>query len=307
MNNHWATDKSNVPAAVHDRLLQFAKEREMAFNAVAVRYATERLLYRLSRSEHMDSFVLKGAWLFYLWDIQRRATRDVDFLGHGENSVEHIEQVICEVSQLPVTPDDGLRFDASSADSYRLREVEEYSGVRVRITAYLGTAEIRAQVDVGFGDVLVDDPILAEIPALIDYPRPQLHVYHAEASIAEKLEAMVRFGAQNSRMKDYFDLFTLSRERSFQSAKLEEQISATFSRRETSLPRTLPAGLSDEFGRDRQGGWEAFLDDAFADEGAPTRFGDVVTAVRMFVYPPMRALSEKQPLQKTWTAEDGWA
>ncbi len=82
---HWADEKANVPAAVHDRLLQIARSEGTTFDAVAVRYATERFLYRLSESEHADHFVLKGAWLFYLWRIPRRTTRDVDFLGHGDS------------------------------------------------------------------------------------------------------------------------------------------------------------------------------------------------------------------------------
>lgn len=107
------------------------------------------------------------------------------------------------------TPPDGLRFDPDSAKSIELQADDEYSGVRVRITAYLGSAEIRAQVDVAFGEKLMDDPVEMELPALLDCPWPRLRTYSADASIAEKLQAMVRFGSTNDRMKDYLDVYTL--------------------------------------------------------------------------------------------------
>lgn len=302
---HWTDDKEDVPAAVHHRLLRISKSQETTFDTVAVRYATERLLYRLSQSEHRRRFVLKGAWLFHLWEIPRRTTRDVDFLGHGENSVEHIADVIRDVSRIEVTPDDGLVFDPTSIDAQELHEPDEYSGVRVRITAHLGPARIRAQVDVAFGAALVEPPVEADLPVLLDFPQPRLRAYNAEASIAEKLEAMVRFGVRNSRMKDYFDLFVLSEERGFHGPLLAKQISATFSRRETTLFSELPPGLTDRFGEERERDWRAFL--ASSDGvGVPEEFPHVVARVRGFAYPALRAAAEGESLHAQWVPGRGW-
>lgn len=302
---HWANQKTNLPASVRVRLLRLAKEEEIPFETILVRYASERLLYRLSCSRYAEDFVLKGAWLFYVWGIPRRTTRDVDVHGHGDNSVDHIESVICEVAQIEPTPPDGLEFDPGSARSLELQEDDEYSGVRVRITVYLGSAEIRAQVDVAFGEKLVDDPVEMDVPVLLDFPRPRLRTYSAEASIAEKLQAMVRFGSTNDRMKDYFDVYTLSREQSFEAARLEDQISATFSNRETPLPTSVPTGLKDKFGRERAGDWRAFLDDADAEQ-VPANFSEVVAAVRKFVHPPLQAIARGQPLGQRWHPDEGW-
>ncbi|MFW6192112.1 MAG: nucleotidyl transferase AbiEii/AbiGii toxin family protein [Gemmatimonadota bacterium] len=202
-------------------------------------------------------------------------------------------------------PPDGLRFDTDSARSLELQEDEEYSGVRVRITAYLGSAQIRTQVDVTFGDELVDDPIETELPALLDFPGPRLRTYSAEASIAEKLQAMVRFGSSNTRMKDYFDVYTLSRERSFEGPRLEDQISATFTNRDTPLPSSVPTGLTEKIGRQRAGDWRAFLDDADA-ERVPDDFSEVVAAVRKFVHPPLQSAAKGQTLGQRWHPDEGW-
>lgn len=75
------------------------------------RYALERLLYRLSQSKYRDQFILKGAFLFSLWsDEPHRATRDLDLLGRGDNTLSHLEQVFQEICQIQVA-DDGLEFN----------------------------------------------------------------------------------------------------------------------------------------------------------------------------------------------------
>lgn len=177
--------------------------------------------------------------------------------------------------------------------------------MRVRITGWLGEARIPAQVDIGFGDVLVDVPIEADLPVPLEYPRPRLRAYNAEASIAEKLEAMVRFGARNSRMKDYFDVFVLSREREFDGPALVRQISATFARRETRLPASLPTGLRDRFGADRRQDWTAFLTRS-GGQGVPEQFPEVVARVRDFAYPPLRAAANEEPFAAKWTPDGRW-
>lgn len=303
--SHWTADKANVPAAVHARLLRLSKQMGVTLDTLMVRYATERLLYRLSCSEHANDFVLKGAWLFYVWDLPRRSTRDVDFLAHGDNSVIRIEGVICKVARMQVDLPDGLRFDPETVSSRQLQGDDEYSGVRVRITAFLGTAEIRSQVDVGFGEALVEEPLQVELPALLDYPSPRLQSYSAEAAVAEKLEAMVRFGMRNGRMKDYFDIYILSRARAFEAAGTQDQIAATFSRRKTALPASVPDGLTDEFARGKEKAWQAFLDDADARD-APEAFVNVIRAVRDFAYPLLSAAATSTPLKKRWTPDGGW-
>lgn len=304
---HWTDDLTNVSQSVRDRLMTTARETGENVQAVLVRYATERLMYRISRSDHQDRFVLKGAWLFYLWDIPRRSTRDVDFLGHGANSADEVEKLFREIVQIEPDIDDGLEFDPEAVQAEQTQEQEPYAGVRVRATARLGEARIPTRIDLGFGDALTDTPISTDVPVLLDLPAPHLRAYSAEAAVAEKLEVIVRFGTVNTRFKDFFDLYVLSRERTFEADSLRKQIEATFSRRATDLPTAVPAGLGDEFGQSEasQRQWEAFLRSTDA-EGAPREFSSTLGEVREFAYPVLNAAAGGRFLPGRWTPGEGW-
>ena len=125
---------SNLPASVHARLLRLAKQADLNFDVVLVRFGTERLLYRLSRSPHAERFVLKGAWLFYVWDLERRVTRDLDLLGSGNASPAAMDEVFREVLGVPVEPD-GIEFEDEGLQVAAMREGAAYPGVRVRVIA----------------------------------------------------------------------------------------------------------------------------------------------------------------------------
>lgn len=230
----------NLPASVHQRLLTLSQQRGEEFNRLLTLYAIERLLYRLTQSSYADRFVLKGALLFLVWAIPGpRPTRDLDLLGFGDNSATtliHIFQTICT---LPVSAD-GLAFDAQSIRVLEIREDQEYQGQRVELVAHLGRARIPLQIDIGFGDLVSPPPREADYPALLEFPSPRLRIYSMESVIAEKLHAMVILNLTNSRMKDFYDLWTLSRLFSFTSQTLAQAIQSTFARRQTPIPITTP-------------------------------------------------------------------
>lgn len=81
--NHWTEEKTNLPQSILAQLRNHAREVGEDPQVIQRRYATERLMYRIAKSEYADRFVLKGAWLFFLWGDPQRATRDVDFAGAG--------------------------------------------------------------------------------------------------------------------------------------------------------------------------------------------------------------------------------
>lgn len=304
---HWTDDLSNVPASVRQQLRNIARETDENMQLVLSRYATERLMYRLSRSEYRDRFVLKGAWLFYLWEINRRATRDVDFLASIGNAGEEVKDVFRQVVEVDVPHDDGLELDP---ETFRVEEIQEdgdYAGVRLKMTVALGDTTIPTQVDLGFDEALAEEPVRVRLPVLLDYEAPEIKVYGPGAVVAEKLEAVVRFGTINTRLKDFFDLYVLSSERSFEAENLQRQVAATFSHRATEIPSNVPGGLSDEFARDpkAQTQWTAFIRRSEA-ERAPERFRDVVTQVREFGYPVLKAVAGKEELAGRWSPDEGW-
>jgi predicted nucleotidyltransferase component of viral defense system len=201
---------SNIPASIRARLLDGARARGDDFNLVLQRYAAERFLYRLGESRHRERFVLKGAMLFALWGGSfYRATRDLDFAGYGDSDPESFIQTTREICAMSF-PGDGIEFDPDSARAEPIRDDTNYGGYRVRLEARLDTANITLQIDVGFGDAIVPPPRYEDYPVLIDMSRPRILSYPPEAVVAEKLHAIVTFGAATSRMKDFYDLFVLS-------------------------------------------------------------------------------------------------
>ena len=202
---------TNIPASVRQKLLNLARERNEDFQLLLTKYGLERVLFRLSTSKHRDFFILKGALLFALWTHERyRPTRDADFLATGDNSPERFAAIFREICTAEI-PGDGIRFDPASVRAERIKEDADYEGVHVTFTGTLDKAQIPIQIDVGFGDTVTPDPVRTEYPTLLGFPHPHLLAYPRETVVSEKLEAMVKLGIANSRMKDFHDLYTLSR------------------------------------------------------------------------------------------------
>jgi len=298
----------DVAASVRQRLLDLSRERGEEFQSVLTRYGMERLLVRLSLSPHGGEFVLKGAMLFTLWTRKpHRATRDLDLLGRGTVDIARLEGVFREICGV-AAPADGVLFDATSVRGTRIREDMEYEGVRLRLDARLGQARIAIQVDVGFGDAVTPRARRVSFPTLLDLPAPVVRVYPRETVVAEKFHAIVALGIANTRMKDFFDLWSLAREFEFDGRTLSRAIEATFARRRTPLPAGTPLGLSESFARDpgKATQWTAFVRKGrlLAD---PPGLPGVVGVVRTFVLPPAAALAAGEPFARVWTAGGPWA
>ena len=187
----------------------------------------------------------------------QRVTRDADLLGFGDSSLPALSQTFREICAT-VVEDDGVTFELDSIRGEQIRALEEYVGLRIERRANLGGAIVRVQVDIGTGDAV--RPTEITLPTLLDFPQPFLRAYTRENSLAEKFEAMVKLGFINTRMKDYFDFWHLSRNFTFEGEELGETLRATFGRRGTPLPTVGPIGLSSEFSSDKtkQIQWKAF-------------------------------------------------
>jgi len=226
----------NISASVREKLRNIARQRNADFGLILVKYGLERILFRLSRSVYHDVFVLKGALLFELWTGQQyRPTRDADFLARGENSPKRFFRVFGELCSVETEPD-GLGFDPDTVTAERIAEDADYEGVRVTFMVYLERAKIPIQIDIGFGDAVTPPPVENNYPTLLGSTAPRLLTYPRETVVAEKLEAMVKLGIANSRMKDFYDMEVLSRTFSFDGKSLREAIHNTFERRGTELP-----------------------------------------------------------------------
>jgi len=295
----------NVAASVFDRLKRSAREAHKDFNLLLNRYAAERFLYRLSCSAHADSFLLKGAMLFAVWEREpHRPTRDIDLLGFGEDSEERVRSVFVDVCGTPVE-DDGVVFDPASVAVTDIRQALRYQGKRARVDGRLGTARLRCQIDVGFGDAIVGAAPTIVYPTLLGQPAPRLRAYPAVAVIAEKLHAVVEFGMDNSRMKDFYDLYVLPQQLAFGGDELVAAIAATFARRSITLSAELPVGLTCEFAEDAAARtrWKAFAD---RNHRAALGLNDAVAGARRFLQEPVAAVAAADRFAKRWPAGGPW-
>lgn len=298
-------NQRNVAASVRARLLNKARAEKLDFNLLLTRYALERVLYRLSISGHRGQFLLKGALLFDIWfDVPHRPTHDADLLGFGSAEIPHLEDLFREVSQ--IAGDDGIVFQADSVRAAEIRKEANYAGVRVTMLGLLDGARCPVQIDIGFGDAVTPAPENVRYPVILDgMPQPKLRAYPRYTVVAEKLEAMVKLGILNSRMKDYFDLWVLARHSDFDGVILATAIRATFERRGTSIPAGLPFGLTDEFALHEQKNmqWSGFQRKNALE---PMPLAAVIETLREFLLPVLTALAADNGFDRHWRAGAGW-
>ena len=228
----------NLAASVKARLLNISRNEGRDFNRVLLLYMQERFMARLAESEYQDHFILKGGVYLYLrYGSQARPTVDLDLLGRALSpDLDLIASIMQEVAAIGL--EDGVRFDADSVRTARIREEAIYEGVRVKLTAYLESARVPMQIDVGFGDVLTQRPKEFSYPTLLeigDAQPPAVLVYAIEAVVAEKFQAMVVLGTLNSRFKDFYDLYVISQRERLEAKTLRAVIEKTFERRDTRL------------------------------------------------------------------------
>lgn len=299
-------DVKDVAASIHRRL-QNVPDLRQDFQYTLIRYAAERLLYRLSQSPHRDRFVLKGAMLFIVWiGHVPRPTKDVDLLGRDDLGIPELEEIFRGVCAIPC-PEDGLAFDVASVRAQEIREEQEYGGMRVTAGATLGRARIPIQVDVGFGDAIVPEATETEFPTLLDLAPPKLRVYPRETVVAEKLEAIIKLGIATSRMKDIYDLHVLAKQFTFPGLTLARAIRATFERRKTELPRSLSHVLGDSFLQDagKRAQWAAFLRRMGAGPQELT-LDEAVRIIQTFAGPPVEALAAGFTFDGIWPPNGPW-
>jgi len=297
----------NIPASIRQRLLDKARETGRPFNELLQYFAMERFLYRLSKSPYADNFVLKGALMLTVWEAPlTRPTLDIDLLGWIDNRIETIVKVTREICRQEVEPD-GLAFDIATIEAEHIAEDADYEGIRVRFRGSLGTARIVMQLDIGFGDIVIPSPEPTNYPTLLDLPAPHLRGYSRESTIAEKFEAMVKLGVLNSRMKDFFDIWLMSRQFDFDGITLAEAVLKTFTTRGTKIPAE-PLALTDTFAKEttKAAQWRGFLRRNRIPE-APKDLAEVIISIGAFLKPISERLAAGHVFKLIWKAPGPWS
>ncbi|WP_346206664.1 nucleotidyl transferase AbiEii/AbiGii toxin family protein [Caldifermentibacillus hisashii] len=292
----------NIPASVRERLKNIAKQSGKTFDLILLLYFQERLLYRLSISNYRDKFVLKGGlFLFSLTQFKSRPTKDIDFLAKQiSNDIQYIKAAFESICALTVE-EDGVEFDVNGITAERIKEDADYEGVRIKIPASLGRMKKQLQLDIGFGDVIIPKPRDIQYPTLLNMKPPEIRVYSTDSVIAEKFEAMISLSVANSRMKDFYDIFTLLSTENFDGRVLWEAIFETFQRRRTNLEKEHPV-FSPSFAEDeiRIKQWKAFLQRTGIKEDL--QFPFVMEKIRDFLFPVYDSILKEDEYWKMWNS-----
>lgn len=271
--------------SVKQRLKNVTKKQDKQFNDVLQMYFLERFLYRLSKSKYNKNFVLKGGILLYaIFDEDySRKTSDIDLLAQKiENDASKFNEVIKEICLIKV--DDPIVFDVDNIVVKNITEFkDEYHGLNVYIPAYLERTQGRINIDVGFGDIIYPDKTSLDFPSLID-ENPKLYAYSIETVIAEKLEAIVSLGMLNSRLKDFYDIYVLSKTYDFDGTTLRQAIEETFNHRKTSI-KHIDVFDDDFISPYRKGQWNSFIKQK--DPNQVLELETVIKNIKKFVNPIM--------------------
>jgi len=285
--------------SVRQRLQNVATKTGEPFQLVMERFVVERFLFRLGQSRQADLFIVKGATLFWVWSGEaHRPTRDLDMLSIGDASDQSLRAALIEICTIEAA--DGLTFDLESLTIEPIREDNEYGGTRAVMTTRLGSARLRFQVDVGVGDAVTPAATPQQFPSLLGMDAPTIRCYPVETVIAEKLEAIVSRGADNSRMKDFYGLFFIFETFELEGPVVAEAIKRTFGRRGTQIPSEIPYALTETFftGQRQIRQWEAFVGKSRLADSAS--FATICQAIDQFSRPLFAALREGSESSDRW-------
>jgi len=293
-----------IAQSVQARLQAKADREARPYAELLQLYGIERFLYRLARSKHRDSLILKGAYLLKLWlGLDSRPTRDINFLGPLGVNEEVVRLLLRDVVETEVESD-GLELDTESIMVRRIRPGSPVHGMRAKFDGYLGRSRIRFQVDVGLGDAVTPQPVEVQIESLLDFPVAPLKAYTLYSMVAEKLEALAYLGDDTSRMKDLYDLLVLPRELAFDGITLTTAIRATFDMRESTVSDAIEILRENGELQKKTALWEAFLRKSRLEEQMSLE--KAVAMIRAFVEPPARAVIDGHPFGMLWSPGGPW-
>ncbi|MGG1592408.1 nucleotidyl transferase AbiEii/AbiGii toxin family protein [Terribacillus saccharophilus] len=294
----------NVQASILARLKKVSSAQRKAHNLILRLYFQERLLFRLSLSPYKERFILKGGlFLYSLSENMSRPTKDMDFLGKQiSNDMEAIKKAFKVVCQITPEVDDGVTFDVDSIDIERIKEDADYEGVRLKLMGKIGVVTERLQLDIGFGDIVIPDAEIREYPTLLNSEKPEILSYTLESVISEKFEAMISLSIANTRLKDFYDIYSMLSIKKFEGLVLYEAIFETFQKRGTNIIKDHVL-FSNEFSEDEQRNnqWNAFLNRS-GFEYLP--FTEVMDKLTIFLKPLYESIIAQDEFLANWNIKD---
>ena len=293
---------ADIAASVLAKLKNKAKASSISYQQCLQLFFQEEFLRRLAGSKYAENFVLKGGLFIYtLTNFESRATVDVDFLMRGlNNDLARMDEIIAEILAVD-TGNDFVTFKAGKTEPIAIQR--KYHGISTQITGYIKNVRVPFNVDIGVGDVIVPNAQRRNIQTQLEgYEKPEILTYSLESTIAEKFDAILQRFELTGRMKDFYDIYYLSRAFDFDGLKLQTAIQETLQNRGTvyekdSFDRIL--ALADD--PDMQTKWRYFLK-TLGNPDMP--FAEVIEGIKAFLLPVWDAIITENEFQNNWLAAD---
>ena len=294
---------ADIAASVLAKLKNKAKASGISYQQCLQLFFQEEFLRRLAGSKYVDNFILKGGLFIYtLTNFESRATVDVDFLMRGlNNDMARMDEIIAEILAVD-TGNDFVTFKATQTEPIAVQR--KYHGISTQITGYIKNVRVPFNADIGVGDVIVPNAQRRNIQTQLDgYEKPEILTYSLESTIAEKFDAILQRFELTGRMKDFYDIYYLSRTFDFDGLKLQTAIQETLQNRGTayekdSFDRVLM--LADD--PDMQIKWRYFLK-TLGNPDMP--FQEVMVGLKCFLEPIWNAIINEDEMQLAWIASNG--
>ena len=292
---------ADLAASVLAKLKNKAKASGISYQQCLQLFFQEEFLRRLAASKYAENFVLKGGLFIYtLTNFESRATVDVDFLMRGlNNDLARMDEIIAEILAVP-TGNDFVTFKTSKAEPIALQR--KYHGVSMQITGYIKNVRVPFNVDIGVGDIIIPHPKRRSIQTQLDgYEKPEILTYSLESTIAEKFDAILQRFELTGRMKDFYDIYYLSRTFNFDGLKLQTAIQETLQNRGTAYEKesfNRVIALADD--EDMQTKWRFFLKTLGNPE---ISFQDIMMGIQRFLAPVWEAILKQDELLAVWHSD----
>ena len=292
---------ADIAASVLAKLKNKAKTSGISFQQCLQLFFQEEFLRRLAGSKYAENFVLKGGLFIYtLTNFESRATVDVDFLMRGlNNDMARMDDIIAEILAVD-TGNDFVTFKAGKTEPIAVQR--KYYGVSTQITGYIKNVRVPFNVDIGVGDVIIPNAQRRNIQTQLEgYDKPEILTYSMESTIAEKFDAILQRFELTGRMKDFYDIYYLSRSFDFEGLKLQTAIQETLQNRGTAYEKdSFDRILSLANDEDMQVKWRYFLKSL---GNADMPFEDVIEGIKTFLLPVWESIVAEDEILSNWNSQ----
>lgn len=289
---------ADVAASVLVKLKNKAKASGISYQQCLQLFMQEEFLRKLSKSGCEDKLILKGGLFIYtLTNFESRATIDVDFLLRNvSNSIESVKSLMTQILETP-TGNDYIKMIAKGFEE--ISPQRKYHGISTQIIGQIKNVRVPFNVDIGVGDIIVPRAEERTINTqLQDFEAPIIMTYSLESTIAEKFDAILQRFELTGRMKDFYDIYYLSRTFDFEGIKLQNAVFETLQRRGTpydkdSFKRFV--ALSED--ENMQKRWKYFLKNIKDDT---LEFFVVIAEIQTFLESVFDAIVNEDEWQQDW-------